>query len=302
MLRYLLIAFGSSWAIAGLLWWLGPGLHVGLRTALLTLYMFGPALAAVLAQRAAGEPVLGPLAVRLRPNRWWLLAWLLPLALQPLVLGVALLHPDVSLSLDFSGLFARLAASLPPEQVAQARAQLEAMPPAVLALALSVQPLVAGATINALAAFGEELGWRGWLHRHWSGLGFWRRSVLVGAIWGLWHAPIILQGHNYPQHPVLGVGLMVVFCVLLAPLHELVRVRGGSVWAAAVLHGSVNASAGASLLFLAGGDDLWVGFTGGAGMVVLAGAIGALALIDRLRGGRWTAPAKEFVQDGPHTS
>ena len=51
-------------------------------------------------------------------------------------------------------------------------------------------------------------------------------------------------GYNYPQHPLLGVPLFAVFCVLLSPLHTLVRERGGSVWHAAVLHGTFNAAAG----------------------------------------------------------
>ena len=34
------------------------------------------------------------------------------------------------------------------------------------------------------------------------------------TIWGIWQAPAILQGHNYPDHPVLGVGMMIVFTVL----------------------------------------------------------------------------------------
>lgn len=277
-----------SWSLWALLYVLGPGLHPAPRTIVMVISMFGPALGALVAQRRAGEGLAGPLGVLVKPNRWWFVAWLLPLALQPLVIALGLLVPGVEWSPDLSGLLERLAATIPPEQLEETRVKLAAFPKPALVAIMVGQALVAGISINALAAFGEELGWRGWLFRHFGALGFWRRSAVVGVLWGLWHAPIILQGHNYPQHPVAGVGLMVVFCVLLAPLHDLVRLRGGSVWAAAVLHGSVNASAGFGLLFLKGGDDLSLGLTGLAGLVTLALANVVVFVIDRSRGGALT--------------
>lgn len=279
-----------SWSLWALLYVLGPGLHPVARTIVMAVSMFGPALGALVAQRRAGEQVAGPLAVIVKPNRWWFVAWLLPLALQPIVIALGLLVPGVEWSPDLSGFLERLAATIPPEQLEESRAKLAAFPKPALVTIMVGQALVAGISINALAAFGEELGWRGWLFRHFGALGFWRRSAVVGVLWGLWHAPIILQGHNYPQHPVAGVGLMVVFCLLLAPLHDLVRLRGGSVWAAAVLHGSVNASAGFGVLLLRGGDDLTIGMTGLAGLVTLALANLAVFVVDRLKGGALTKP------------
>ncbi len=36
-----------------------------------------------------------------------------------------------------------------------------------------------------------------------------------GAIWGCWHAPLILlTGYNYPRHHLLGVVLFIVFGML----------------------------------------------------------------------------------------
>ncbi|MCC7069854.1 MAG: CPBP family intramembrane metalloprotease [Deltaproteobacteria bacterium] len=291
---FLAVAFGVSWALGGVLALLGRDLHIALRTAIMIAYMFGPALGAVLAQRVAGERPLAPLSVSLRPNRWWLYAWLMPLALQPIVLGVSLLLPGVEWSPDMSGFFERLAEALPKEQpkeqIEEAKKQMLAMPPALYWTMLLAQPLVAGLSINALAAFGEELGWRGWLFRRFAPLGFWRRALVVGALWGLWHAPVILQGHNYPQHPSLGVLFMTLFCVLVAPLADLARTRGRSVWAAAVMHGTINAAGGLSIMFVRGGGDLVVGMTGAAGLLVLAGANLVLWLLDRARGGALLRP------------
>jgi len=144
-------------------------------------------------------------------------------------------------------------------------------------------------SVFQIAAFGEELGWRGFLFRHFAPLGFWRRSAIVGLVWGVWHAPVVLQGQNYRQHPVAGVFGMTAFCMLAAPLLDLARLRGRSVWASSILHGSINATAGFAVILVRGGDDLTIGMTGLAGMVALALVSGALCLADRVRGRALTA-------------
>ena len=261
------VAFGLSSAVAAVVWRVEPG-PLG-RMGLFLLFMWGPALGAVVAQRVAGAKVLQPLGVTLRPNRWWLVAWLAPVVVAVVTAGVGALFPGVELQVSPDTLLARIADSVPAEELAEARASLSKLPPAATISLLLLQVLIAGLSINALAAFGEELGWRGFLHVRLAHLGFWRRSVVVGVAWGAWHAPVILLGHNYPDHPVVGVFMMIVFTILLSAPFELVRERGGSVLAASVLHGSINASAGLAVLFLRGGSDLLVGLTGLAGFLVL---------------------------------
>ncbi|MFT4977565.1 MAG: membrane protease YdiL (CAAX protease family), partial [Myxococcota bacterium] len=153
-------------------------------------------------------------------------------------------------------------------EVEEVRAQLEALPvhPALLSIP---QIIFFGATLNAVFAFGEELGWRGLMYRELRPLGFWSSSFLIGVLWGLWHAPLILLGHNYPDHPLLGIGLFTVQCAAMSPLYTLVRERSGSVWAAAVLHGTFNAAAGIPLLITQGGSPMMTGVTGVAGLIGL---------------------------------
>lgn len=133
-----------------------------------------------------------------------------------------------------------------------------------------MQGLIAGITINAVAGFGEELGWRGFLQREFGYMGFWISSALIGLIWGIWHAPLILQGHNYPEHPVTGAFMMTVWCMLLAPIFSYIRIKSKSVIAAAIIHGSLNATYGLSIMLIKGGNDLIIGITGGAGFIVLS--------------------------------
>jgi membrane protease YdiL (CAAX protease family) len=184
-------------------------------------------------------------------------------------MGAALLLPDVHSSPEMEGMVERFGKLLAPDRLEQTRNQARAMP---------IRPfwnspglgLIAGFSVNALAAFGEELGWRGLLLRELEALGFWRSSALIGLIWGFWHAPLILHGHNYPEHPWADVFLMTAMTVLLSPLLSYLTNRANWVIAAAIFHGTINATPGLAIMVIRGGNDLTIGVTGLAGLAVLA--------------------------------
>lgn len=265
--RFILYTFVLSWFLAGLF----AASHLPLKTpaglALALLYMYMPALSALIVQRQDGER-LRDLGVRWTWNRWFWVAWLFGPLFAVLTLGASLLMPDVSFSPGMEGMFERFADVLKPEQLAQMRQAMAHMPVHPFVLALG-QTLIAGITVNAVAAFGEEVGWRGLLFQEWLSKGFWRSSWEIGALWGIWHAPLILMGHNYPHHPVAGVAMMVGFCLLLAPLFAQIRLASGSVLAVAIAHGTLNASGTLAQMLIRGGDDLWVGLSGLAGLGAL---------------------------------
>lgn len=149
-------------------------------------------------------------------------------------------------------------------------------------LALPVNTLV-----GAVPAFGEELGWRGFLQSALSPLGFWRMSLLSGVLWGVWHAPVILLGYNFARPDLLGVLCMVVFCVLVGTLLHWLRAICHNVWVAAVGHGAVNTATGVTLLFLpAGADPLWTSVLGMPGWIVLAALIALMAALGLFRARR----------------
>lgn len=279
-LQFIGITFFLCWTLAGIFalsggeWQSREGIPIAL------VYMVMPGLVALYVQRyLAREPLRETLAIQVRPNRWFLAAWILPAAISLLSIGTALLMPGVQYSPDLSGFFQRYAHIFSPDQIAQMRANMEKAPIPVFWTGL-LNGLIAGITVNALFALGEELGWRGLLVHRLSILGFWRMAGVIGLIWGIWHAPIILMGHNYPEHPIPGVFMMVGFTLLLTPLLLYIRLRSGSTIAAAVFHGTVNGLAGLSLLVLAGGNDLTVGMTGLAGFAAIALVTLAVALAD----------------------
>ena len=210
-----------------------------------------------------------PLGVSLNSNFCvFLVAWLLPVIVSILTLGISLLLPMVEFTPDMEGFFESLKTTLAPEQIEALKTQAASFPIHPFWIQF-LQALVAGITINAVAGFGEELGWRGFLQKELSYLGFWKSNFLIGIIWGIWHAPIILQGHNYPEHPKIGVFMMIIFTLLLAPIFSYVRLKAKSVIAAAIIHGTLNATFALDLMVIRGGNDLTVGISGLAGFIAL---------------------------------
>ncbi len=215
-LLFLLIAFGASWALA-FTYFEFFGTEYSWRFAVMgTLYMFAPGLAACVVQKAYRERVAAPLGVSFRINRWFLIGWLTPPALAIAAVGMSLVMPGVHLTLDpvHANIFDFIDQNFPVEQQVELRHRVAETPLHPFLLVL-VGGMLAGASVNAVAGFGEELGWRGFLQREWASLGFWKSSWLVGLVWGLWHIPFLLHGHNYPGHTYSGVLLMTVWTVLL---------------------------------------------------------------------------------------
>jgi membrane protease YdiL (CAAX protease family) len=264
------LTFLVSWSMAGLFFALGGKWGTTAAVVMAAGYMFIPMATAIIVQKFIyKEPLKEPLGISFKLNRWFLIGWLLPPVIALACIGVSLLLPGVEYSSSMEGLHERLSSVVTSEQLEQ----MQNLPgvfrshPILIGLLLG---LTAGITINAVAGFGEELGWRGFLQREFGFLGFWKASAVIGIIWGVWHGPIILQGHNYPQHPVIGVFMMIVLCVLLAPIFSYVRLKAKSVIAAAIMHGTLNGTAGISILVVKGGNDLTVGIVGLAGFIVLA--------------------------------
>jgi membrane protease YdiL (CAAX protease family) len=140
---------------------------------------------------------------------------------------------------------------------------------------------------SSFAAFGEEIGWRGWLLPNLRPLGTWPALLLAGAIWGLWHSPIILLGYNYGRTDALGVGLMTAWCILLGVIFGWMRLRTASVWPAVIAHGAINAATTTWLVTFSaenpGENAVWGTILGASGGIALVVIIVVLALTGQLR-------------------
>ncbi len=90
-------------------------------------------------------------------------------------------------------------------------------------------------------AFGEEWGWRGYMMPKVLELMPKPAAILTGGIiWGLWHAPLTVSGHNfgvdYPGFPWLGILAMCGYCVLVNALLTLLTEKTRSIYPAAFCH------------------------------------------------------------------
>lgn len=277
--EFLAFAFGLSWTSAVLLHL--AGIEIGtFRGLILTtvLFMWAPAVAAVGVQLYHGESIRKTTGLRLGRPGWILLAWFAPVAFIGLTITVGTVFPDVTVTTDYEAYLLDL--GLTQEQAGDAVAELKSFP-GPPALVLVGQGLIAGLTINALAALGEELGWRGLLLAELSPLGFWKLSGITGVIWGIWHAPVILQGHNFPDAPIAGVLVMTVATVAVSPVYTYLTLRAESVLAATFFHGSFNGLGALSLVYLTGAGNLLLSPVGVAGIGAALIALGLCLVHDR---------------------
>lgn len=265
---YVIITCVISWILAGIYYFGVVFKTTASYTVMASIYMWVPGVVAIVFTKKRGRS-LSETGLRFKFNRWYVFSWLVFPVIIALGIFINTLFPGASFSLYMEGFLATYAPLLEgSEEYAQMYELLQSQP--VIPFLLTVASgLVAGITINFVFAIGEEIGWRGYLYSELRRLGFWKMTFITGAIWGIWHAPLVLQGHNYPEHPILGVFLMTIWCILLSPLFSLLRMKSKSVLTAGIAHGTLNGLAGASILYIVGGHTLLNGIIGMSGFIAL---------------------------------
>lgn len=237
---YLLLAFAISWSSLAAASWLG--LSVGTRLFQLATLpaLFAPAVAAVVVRRSVTREGFSDAGLALNLRKKWpyyLCAWFFP--------SVAVLMVIV--------LAAALGARLPSP-----------VPPGVL-LGLPGLPIqfIIGSLIRAPLAWGEEFGWRGYLQVRLLAHRPVLAAVTTGLFWSLWHSPAYLRGFELRGEFVLALLMLPVTTVLGSIVLGWLRLRTGSVWAAALYHSANNAAVGSPtvstlLLVMTGRDWNWL--------------------------------------------
>ncbi|MFC1976036.1 CPBP family intramembrane glutamic endopeptidase [Chloroflexota bacterium] len=234
-----------------------------ITTVAFTLAMWGPGIAAIVATLTSGGSFRNLNLRRLGPKRFYLWAWLL-FPILTIVSSVVTVLFGIG---EFDPNFTMINDTLPASETLNPTFIVAAQ----VGVALTIAPL-----FNTLFAMGEELGWRGFLLPKLLPLGQWKAILISNIIWGLWHAPVIVQGLNYPGYPIAGIFMMVVFTLLLGTIFSWLYLNTKSPWTPALAHGSVNAIAGVPVLFLIPGFDMALGGTlasvaGWSGLLVFVG-------------------------------
>ncbi|MEQ1866603.1 MAG: CPBP family intramembrane glutamic endopeptidase, partial [Micropepsaceae bacterium] len=211
IIAFLLLTFAASWGLQ-----FAAILNVGdlendAATPYLIAAMFAPAFVTLLF-------VIGSKA--LRTSLLWKPSWaMLPLivvaALVPAAIAFGVVAIATELNWGHTGwfVFGRESVDISGGPWLLGRGE-QAWP--VFALNVAVTA-IAFAFMNALAAMGEEVGWRGFLQGHLiARMGTTNAIVLLGFLWSMWHLPGQLAGYNFPEYPEFGA-------LVLSPL-ELIAV------------------------------------------------------------------------------
>ena len=268
-IRFSIIVCLFSWAMAAVAHW-GFGMGADTPAKLMTfsvVYMFFPMLTALVLQAIDKERFNHTGLVNFKVKWSWLVAWLLPVAMVFICILVNGLMPGVELTYNAEQLINQY--HVPEEQQEMVREQMGMMPAWLMVVSIVFSGLLSGITVNAVATFGEEYGWRNYLVGALREVKFWKAALFIGVVWGFWHFPLILMGHNYPNEPQWGVLMMVVFCILLGIIELYFVLKSKSMITAVILHGTINAVSGMTIYFTLGGNDFLNGMPGLSGFITM---------------------------------
>lgn len=154
-------------------------------------------------------------------------------------------------------------------------AQLKASMTGQIITAILLAPMM-----NALNCLGEEFAWRGYLLPKMKGkLPIIFVLLINGVIWGLWHVPLTMMGHNYGTaykgYPYIGIIAMCIFCIVMGTIFSYITLKTKSCIPSMIAHGSLNGFAAVAIYFTKDGGNPFIGpsptgIIGGIGFIAAA--------------------------------
>ena len=191
--------------------------------------MLCPSVSAILTKLIFDRNLKG-LGWKPGPAKWLGLAYLLPILYGAVVYGITWL-------IGQGGFTTEVTAGVASEL---------GMADAPVVQKIVVYTLLMGTIVflrNSLpGAFGEELGWRGFLFPELQRMSsFTTASLIVGVVWALYHLPVILFSDYNSAAPIaFQVVVFFISAIAYTFVNNWLRARSGSVWPAVVLHASHN--------------------------------------------------------------
>jgi uncharacterized protein len=164
------------------------------------------------------------------PAKWLGLAYLLPILYGAVIYGLTWLFGQGGFTPEVA---AGLASELGMADVSVGQMVV------VYTLLLGTYGLL---RFSLIGAFGEELGWRGFLFPELHHMtSFSTTSVIGGIMWMLFHLPLILfSDYNSTTPKAFAVAMFFIAAIAQSFVHNWFRAKSGSVWPPVVLHASHN--------------------------------------------------------------
>jgi uncharacterized protein len=295
IISFLLITFGITYLMEGIL--ILSGFRVTQIPAMggqyvVMIAMWAPAAATLITIRFITHEKVSSTGLRFGPSwkPYAVSALLIPLSFSLIYLltwALGLGSPDWQLT-SFFGLIASTGVDMST-----------APSPSLLLIILFFTSLTIAPFFNSIFGLGEEWGWRGYLLPRLMPLGKWKAYLLLGVIWGLWHAPLVLIGFNYPGYPILGVFLMILLTTAISIYINELTIRYKSAILAGWIHGVFNSQAYGiwRMLLFANTNPILGGVTGMVGIITLF-LLGFVTVLWARRGETDLTKPKEVTRVG----
>jgi membrane protease YdiL (CAAX protease family) len=148
------------------------------------------------------------------------------------------------------------------------------IPASILGIAIAGDPsarflkflllmLTIGSLYGCKAVAGEEIGWRGYMLTRLIDSGVPAPLFISGAVWALWHTPLILSGqYASGPYPVLSAAGFFFTVIGAGYIFAWLRLSSGSVWPAIWAHAVWNAVIQGPFDGSTNGYSMWVGESG----------------------------------------
>ena len=275
---FLIMSFVISWVLYGAFLVFGGKPGTGAAGFIAFIGSIVPGIIAIIVRKyLASGRLKSPLALYFKPNRWFFFAWIMALVVTLAIAHLGVELPGHRYSPDMADFYARMELTKSAEHVSAMKQSLEQLPFSLVWITV-ITGMIGGVTYLMLLSLLSEMAWRGFLLPVFARLGFWKAALLTGGIWGLWAMPVVLVADIYPGGRLAGMGMMLVYCVLMSPIVSYFRAKSGSVLPSSIFLGTTAGLAAIPLMIVEGSTAFTVGLTGFAGFIVL-GLVDVLLMV-----------------------
>ena len=238
---YIIAAFGIAYLLQVVASVMAMCGSIILFQIILSISMFSPMLAMLIARKTIKGIGWN---ITFKGNMRYILAtWFLPTVLTGL--GAVLFFVIFPESFDLTGKY--LIAQAGQEVYNQMIDSGITIPMYVVISSLQTATIIP--VVNAVAAIGEEVGWRGFMYRYLKEkFGTVLGRIIGGVIWGAWHFPVIMlagyeYGTEYMGYPLAGPFAFLIVATILGIILDHWYERTGSIIVPAIGHGAINGAA-----------------------------------------------------------